>query len=399
MKKSKDKGLKLKKYISLILSLMIIFTFLPQDLLAGPTSWGVVGTEFSAGGKGPIIQQQNQVYLVSMVNKKRGLSNRMHLRYIARSNSAKNAFNRRWSIPYNKYQMKDSHSTIMQGGFEQGSDKVRVFPRFPAVSEGNIDSVRQTVSKDDFLKDMLRKVFDYSSQESIDQIIEGYHQGEIGFIVEPVCLFDMSPMGVSNLYAMTATQMAYWNMHKLGDGPTTYTKGRSLISIMPYGFRKAALDAYFHKPVEAWDIHAWSKDRLPAAKAREYDGQIVPNNAEVADYLGVALISDDNPYNPANMDCPQPNIKVSMDAPTLDTESSTVRVTINNAKAFIDPEATYKELTPEPYWLTAVDTSKQEHYSALNPKGRTNGALEDALDQSLPKNKWCIRGCIRPVLT
>ncbi len=432
MNKTKEKGL--RRYISIILSLLIVISFLPQELFAEAPSWGVINTGLGGGGTGPSVQYDNQVYLVSIVDKARGdaFANPVARKYIAKSDAAKNAFNNRWSCPYNKYQMQQSHSTIMLGGFETGSSKVEVFTEFPAVSEGNIETVRQIVSQDKFLSNMLYKVFGYTKQEDRLTLIEAYHQGQIAFLAEPVCMFDMSPIGVPYKYAMTATQMAYWNTYRLGDTGTTYTPYRSLISIMPYGFRKASMDAFFHKDVEQWSIHAWNKgnaegniaryyqqqpvynnsevanylgvaliyDNNPynpanmdcpqpnikvSMEARYYQQQPVYNNSEVANYLGVALIYDNNPYNPANMDCPQPNIKVSMDAPTLDTESSTVRVTINNAKAFIDPEATYKELTPEPYWLTAVDTSKQEHYSALNPKGRTNGTLEDALDQSLPR--------------
>ena len=389
MKRTKEKGL--KRYISIILSLLIVITFLPQELFAEAPSWGVINTSLGGGGKGPSVQYDNQVYLVSMVEQSEGagggntFANPIVRKYIAKSNAAKEAFNNRWSCPYNKYQMQTSHSSIMQGGFETGSSKVEVFPEFPTVSAGNIEAVRQKVSQDKFLSNMLYKVFGYDSQEKRLDIIERYHQGDIAFVVEPVCMFDMSPIGVPYKYAMTATQMAYWNTYRLGDTGTTYTPYRSLISIMPYGFRKASMDAFFHKDVEQWSIHAWNKGNAEGNIARYYQQQPVYNNSEVANYLGVALIYDNNPYNPANMDCPQPNIKVSMDPPTLDTESSTVRIQINNAKAFIDPENTYKELSPEPYWLTAVDTSKQEHYSALNPKGRTNGALEDALDQSLPR--------------
>ena len=133
MKRTKEKGL--KRYISIILSLLIVITFLPQELFAEAPSWGVINTSLGGGGKGPSVQYDNQVYLVSMVEQSEGagggntFANPIVRKYIAKSNAAKEAFNNRWSCPYNKYQMQTSHSSIMQGGFETGSSKVEVFQR------------------------------------------------------------------------------------------------------------------------------------------------------------------------------------------------------------------------------------------------------------------------------
>ncbi len=373
-----------KRSISLLLALALIFTFLPSSLFA-EGSVGSDGSELVGGSNGshPTIQS-GKAYLITMVEQLSRLEDPVAKRIIAPSQSTYNLAMKHTVYVYNKYEVQMDSSGVINGGGSRGDSRVRLFPEFPAITTGNILTVRQKFDDDVFLSNLLYKVFGYTNQAERLQIMEYYHQGVVAFTVEPIVFFTM-PGGVK--YGMTASQMAAYNVHRLGDTPTTYVHGKSLIAVMPKGILDASTSCYLHKDVPQWRLKAWDRQKAARNIARDdYGNQLIYNNEEMLANLGIAMIFDDDPQNPAHMDITQPNIKAEMEPPTLNKDSNMAVVNVNNAISYIDPEQPYQELTPEPFWKTVVGSDrKTEIYSELNPKGRTNHPLADALDQSLPR--------------
>lgn len=385
MKRTKDTVFSIyKRSISLLLTLTLIFTFLPSSLFA-EGSVGSDGSQLVGGSNGshPTIQS-GKAYLITMVHKNHRLYDPLAKRIIAPNQSVYSLAMKHTMYVYNKYEVQKDSAGVINGGGSRGDSRVRVFPEFPAITTGNILTVRQKFDDDVFLSNLLYKVFGYSNQTERLKVMESYHRGDTAFTVEPIVFFTM-PGGVK--YGMTASQMAAYNVHRLGDTPTSYVHNKSLIAVMPKGILDASTSCYLHKDVPQWGLKAWDRQRAAAFIARDdYGNQPIYHNGEMLENLGIAMIFDDDPQNPAHMDITQPNIKAEMKQPTLNKDSDIATVNVNDAISYIDPESPYQELTPEPFWKTAIGSDrKTEIYSALNPKGRTNHPLADALDQSLPK--------------